>query len=33
VQTLINSSLFAERTLPVMLVDQQQTVTESDQVM
>jgi len=33
VQTLINSSLFAERTLPVMLVDQQQSVTESDQVM
>jgi hypothetical protein len=33
VQTLINSSLFAERTLPVMLVDQQQTVTESDRVM
>src|SRR5215475_2803016 len=33
VQTLINSSLFAERTLPVMLVDQKQTVTESDQVM
>jgi hypothetical protein len=33
VQTLINSSLFAERTLPVMLVDQQQTITESEQVM
>jgi hypothetical protein len=33
VQTLINSSLFAERTLPVMLVDQQQSVTESEQVM
>jgi hypothetical protein len=33
VQTLINSSLFAERTLPVMLVDQQQSITESEQVM
>jgi hypothetical protein len=33
VQTLINSSLFAERSLPVMLIDQQQTVTESEQVM
>ncbi len=33
VQTLINSSLFAERTLPVTLVDQQQTITESEQVM
>jgi hypothetical protein len=33
VQTLINSSLFAERTLPVMLVDQQQIITESEQVM
>ena len=33
VQTLINSSLFAESTLPVMLVDQQQTITESEQVM
>jgi len=33
VQTLINSSLFAERVLPVILVDQQQTVTESEQVM
>ncbi|MBO0861624.1 MAG: hypothetical protein J2P21_24690 [Chloracidobacterium sp.] len=30
VQTLINSSLFAERTLPVMLVE---TITESEQVM
>jgi hypothetical protein len=33
VQTLINSSLFAERTLPVMLLDQQQSITESEQVM
>src|SRR5215470_6969543 len=33
VQTLINSSLFAERSLPVLLVDQQQTITESEQVM
>src|SRR5262245_3378534 len=33
VQTLINSSLFAERTLPVMVVDQQQTITESERVM
>ncbi|HKQ78573.1 MAG TPA: hypothetical protein VJ810_33045 [Blastocatellia bacterium] len=33
VQTLINSSLFAERTLPVMLVAQQQSITESEQVM
>jgi len=33
VQTLINSSLFAERTLPVLLVDQQQSITESEQVM
>ncbi|MGH9755163.1 MAG: DUF6941 family protein [Blastocatellia bacterium] len=33
VQTLINSSLFAERALPVMLVDQQQSITESEQVM
>jgi hypothetical protein len=33
VQTLINSSLFAERALPVMLVDQQQKITESEQVM
>lgn len=33
VQTLVNSSLFAERTLPVMLVDQKQSITESKQVM
>src|SRR5262249_2308439 len=33
VQTLINSSLFAERTLPVMLADQHQAITESDKVM
>mgnify|MGYP000482229900 CR=1 FL=1 len=32
VQTLINSSLFAERTLPVFLVNQQQQVTESEHV-
>jgi len=35
VQTLINSSLFAEKTLPVMLANQQQAqaITESTQVM
>ena len=33
VQTLINSSKFAELTLPVTLIDQQQTITESEQVM
>jgi hypothetical protein len=33
VQTLINSSKFAELTLPVMLVEQQQPITESEQVM
>ncbi len=32
IQTLINSSLFAEQVLPVLLVDQQ-AVTESEQVM
>jgi hypothetical protein len=33
VQTLINSSLFAEQALPVMLLDQQPQITESEQVM
>jgi hypothetical protein len=32
VQTLVNSSLFAEQELPVMLIEQQ-SVTESEQVM
>ncbi len=32
VQTLINSSLFAEKILPVMLIEQQ-AITESEQVM
>ena len=33
VQTLINSSKFAELKLPVLLVEQQQPITESEQVM
>lgn len=32
VQTLINSSLFAEKTLPVFLANQQQSITESEHV-
>lgn len=32
VQTLINSSLFDEKTLPVFLANQQQTITESEHV-
>lgn len=32
VQTLINSSLFAEKTLPVFVANQQQTITESEHV-
>ena len=33
VQTLINSSKFAELTLPVLHVEQQQPITQSEQVM
>jgi hypothetical protein len=33
VQTLINSSKFAELMLPVLFVEQQQPITESEQVM
>ena len=32
VQVLINSSLFAERVLPIMLANQQQAITQSEQV-
>ncbi len=32
VQTLINSSLFDEKTLPVFLANQQQSITESEHV-
>ncbi|MBO0719451.1 MAG: hypothetical protein J2P41_01425 [Blastocatellia bacterium] len=32
VQTLINSSLFAERVLPVMLIDQKQPADQSERV-
>jgi hypothetical protein len=33
VQTLINSSKYSETLLPVMLVESQQPITESEQVM